>query len=147
MVWVLTLHIATLLIWCAALLYMPVLVAGHRDRRQDSPELYRPFDSVERFVFTHVATPAALAAIITGTLVFLIDRTLDAWLMVKLTLVSGLVLCHALVGLLVLRAEAAARGEGDDSRLALWCRLLPWVSLALMMAIVWVVLAKPGWGL
>lgn len=144
MLWILVLHICALLLWCAALLYLPVLVAGLHARRADMDEtlaLRRPFNTLERFVFTHLATPAALVAIMSGTLVFVLNRSVDAWLMVKLTLVVGLVVCHTLAGLLVLRAEMPL----DDARTAhlkLWCGVLEVVLCVLMLGILSVVLTK-----
>ena len=142
MLWVLVLHICALLLWCAALLYLPVLVAGLHARRADMDEslaLRRPFNTLERFVFTHLATPAALVTIMSGTLVFVLNRSVDAWLMVKLTLVVGLVVCHTLVGLLVLRAEMP---DVASARMGLWCGVLEVVLSVLMLGILWVVLSK-----
>ena len=140
MLWVLTIHISTLLIWCAALLCLPVLIASERNWVRGR-ELHRPFDGVERFVYTHLATPAALLAIVSGTVVFLLNRTVDGWLVAKLTLVTGLVVCHVLTGLLVLRLEGA-----EFTRLTLWTRLVGVAVLVLVAAIIWTVLAKAGRG-
>lgn len=138
MLWMLTIHIAALLAWCAGLLCLPALLASDR-AWTEAGELHRPFDGVERFVYTHLATPAALAAIMSGTAVFLLDRTVEAWLVVKLTLVTGLVVCHVLTGMLVLRLESA-----ETVRLKLWSRLVGAAALAVIGAILWVVLAKHG---
>lgn len=146
MLWVLVLHISALLVWCAALLYLPVLIAGIDARRADMADMRRPFNTIERFVFTHLATPAALLAIVSGTLVFVLNRTVDIWLIGKLTLVTGLVVCHALAGLLVLRADAVNGEEGKSRALQLRCGLLAGVVCVLITAILWVVLAKPSMG-
>lgn len=138
MLWVLAIHISALLVWCAALLCLPVLIASDQGWAGGG-ELHRPFDGIERFVYTHLATPAALAAIMSGTVVFLLDRTVDDWLMVKLTLVTGLVVCHVLTGVLVLRLERA-----ETLRLKLWARLVGVAALVLIGATLWVVLAKAG---
>lgn len=139
MLWILALHIIALLFWAAALLYLPALIAGVAAGRTEIIESHHRHASVARFVCTHVATPAALVAIISGTVVFLLDRTVEIWLIVKLTLVTGLVVCHTLAGLLILRAE----GEGGKP-VRLWCWLLGIVLCVLMTAIVWIVLAKPA---
>jgi len=138
MLWMLAIHISALLVWCAALLCLPVLVASDRGWARGG-ELHRPFDGVERFVYTHLATPAALVAIMSGTVVFLLNRTTDGWLVVKLTLVTGLVVCHVLTGVLVLRLERAEIGG-----LKLSARLVGVGALLLIGAILWVVLAKTG---
>ncbi len=147
MPWMLLLHISALLVWSATLLYLPLLATRTLTR---SPQLEVErcgFASLERLVFTHLATPAALLTILAGTLVFLLNRTVDGWLIIKLTLVTGLVVCHTLTGWLVLRVEAATGGS-DTSRLLPWCGpVLALISAILMGGIVWLVLAKPtqGW--
>lgn len=144
MLWILALHISALLLWCAVLLYLPVLIVGINARRGGMIEMRRPFNTIERFVFTHMATPAALVAIMSGTTIFVLNRTVDAWLIAKLTLVTGLVICHTLVGLLVLRAESVGNGQGDDKPLRPWCQVLGGLVCMLITAILWVVLAKPS---
>ena len=138
MLWFLTLHIMALVIWAAALLYMPALIAARRAHQLPLQTPINPFDSIERFIFTRVATPAALAAIMAGTLVFVLDMTIDPWLIIKLTLVTGLVLCHLAMGWLILRVE---RG---GTPLVWLCIMLALGSLVLFGLILWLVLAKPS---
>ena len=138
MLWFLTLHIIALVLWAAALLYMPALIAARTAHHLPVEEPVNPHDSIERFAFTRIATPAALTAIIAGTLVFVIDGTIDAWLIIKLTLVTGLVLCHVGVGWLILRVE---RG---GTPLVPLCIALALGSLMLFGLILWLVLAKPA---
>lgn len=138
MLWVLVLHIIALLFWAAALLYMPPLVAAVDTRRAEISESPAHHASLARFIHTHVATPAALVAIMSGTAVFLLDRTAEVWLVAKLTLVTGMVICHAFAGLLILRAEREAA-----RRTRLWAWLLAVTLCVLMVGVVWLVLAKP----
>lgn len=138
MLWFLLLHIIGVLFWAAALLYLPALIAGgvtHDEKLKEPPV---PYDSIARAVFTFVATPAALVAIIAGTLVFVLNHTIVPWLIFKLTLVALLVVCHALAGLLILRAESR-----NGKPVVPWCLILGVVSGSLMFAIVWLVLSKP----
>ncbi|QJD60499.1 hypothetical protein HG264_17260 [Pseudomonas sp. gcc21] len=138
MLWFLVPHLIGLLFWAASLLYLPALIAGSLARENAFREPSDPFDSVARMAFTRIATPAALVAIIAGTLVFLIDHTVDVWLIAKLTLVAGLVLSHAATGLLILRAES-----GNGKPILGWCWVLGLVQCVLIVGIVWLVLAKP----
>lgn len=138
----LILHIVAMLLWAASLLYLPALIVGGVTGKNAIEEPPDPMGSVSRYVFTRIATPAALLAIMAGTLVFVVSNTIDVWLIAKLTLVTGLVLVHTLVGLMVLRGEGR-KGERNDKPLKRWCALLSLVSLLLMAAIVWLVLAKP----
>lgn len=149
MLGILVLHISTLLLWCAALLYLPVLMLGVAAGSVDVHRLHKSGDTVERLVFTRVATPAALAAIMSGTLVFLVNREVDGWLIAKLTLVAGLVISHVLTGLVVVRATAIGgelnRDKVPYSRpVSLRCVLLLAAQCALITAILWMVLAKPS---
>src|SRR5690606_40114597 len=86
------LHLAALLCWCGALLYLPALIAAGT-RRSDAL-FYRDHAHLRRMVFTLVSTPAALLAIGSGTALFLRDAIFECWLIVKLTTVAGMVLCH-----------------------------------------------------
>lgn len=138
-IWFLLLHISALLIWAAGVLYVPVVLAGAAKSANEFASNPPSHDSVARFVFTHIATPAALVAIVAGTIVFLLNQTTEFWLVAKLTLVTLLVFTHAFLGLLITRAE---RKQYQ------YMRLMSWVSSVilalLMLLIIWLVLAKPG---
>ena len=144
MPWLLTFHIAALLCWCGALLYLPAMLLASRDnaRHFDSAPGGREHIRMPRFVYTHVATPAALCAIITGTLVFLAYDIVDLWLGAKLLLVAFLVTGHLLAGLLVVRAE-----QHGGSLVISGCYALTVFLAVVMAAIAWLVLAKPWQGL
>lgn len=138
MLWLLTFHISTMLLWCATLLYMPALIAGISSRRTNIERRDRRF--IPRFVFTLAATPLALLTIIFGTGVFLLSGITAVWLILKLTLVSALVVCHVLNGWLLLKIETPGKPPGylGVACLALWI-----TSAGLIGAIIWLVLAKP----
>lgn len=139
MLWFLTLHIAALLFWLAGLLYLPLLLSGVAESRPDiNDEVPRKHGSIGRFIFTRIVTPAALIAIVAGTVVFLIDGNIEPWLILKLALVALLVACHACVGLLVLSSEREV-----SVHLQPWCNLLLLAMSILMMLIIWLVLTKP----
>lgn len=139
MLWFLLLHIVALIAWCASLLYLPALIAGIHSERTQIVEPRHRYGSVARFVFTHISTPAALIAIVSGTLVFLFNRTIEVWLIIKLTLVTGLVTGHALAGLLLLHTQ-----DRSTKPVRRWCWMLSGAVGALILGIIWVVLAKPA---
>ncbi|WP_339805283.1 CopD family protein [uncultured Marinobacter sp.] len=139
MLLLLTLHIMALLFWVASLFYLPALLAGRHGDNHPFEEPPEPYDSLSRLVFTRIATPAAIVAILAGTLVFVVDRNASPWLLLKLTLVAMLVVAHTLLGLLVLRAEA-----DNGKPIQPWCRVFLVVLSLLVLAILWVVLAKPS---
>ena len=140
LVWLLAFHITGLVVWCGALLYLPALIAAGGSRAQDATPR-RGAVSLNRVVFTTVATPAALFAIVTGSLLFLLDRTFGVWLILKLTAVTGMVICHVLYGMLILRQE----GKPHASAI-LPCLLLGSLSTVLIGTVLWLVLAKPFQG-
>lgn len=139
MIFFLVLHIVALAFWCAALLYLPALIAGIHSQRTAISEPAHRYGSVARFVFTSIATPAALLAIMSGTMVFLLDRTVEVWLIIKLTLVTALSVGHTLAGLVLLRTQ-----DPNTHPVRRWCWMLGGTYCVLMIAIIWVVLAKPA---
>lgn len=144
MLWLLSLHIMALLGWSAALFYLITLLIGAGSPSPVSAASTLHYDSMARFVFTQVASPAALASIVAGSAVFWVDNTVTFWLIAKLTVVTLLVATHAAMGLLVLRMERAqlAGLRPTGYVLAVWICLL-------LGIILWLVLAKPsapgGW--
>jgi protoporphyrinogen IX oxidase len=135
MPWLKLLHIAAVIVWCGTLLYLPAAIAaagqgtraGHRH-------------ALVRGLFTTVATPAALVAVVAGTGVFVLQGPLAPWLIAKLSLVGLLVLGHAACGLLILRIEhgKARRGADRGKCIALGGLMLLW-----LLGIAWLVLRKP----
>lgn len=142
MIWILALHIATTLVWGASLLFLFGVLASACPARPSSdlslpkwhPE--KSYDSLPRILFTRLVTPCALLAIVSGTAVLLAAAIIDVWMVLKLTLVALLVAGHALGGALILRFE-----NGRGVYFASW--LLAAVCTALMILIIWLVLAEP----
>lgn len=130
------LHFAALLCWCGTLLYLPALIAA--GTRRTEALFYRDHAHLTRMVFTLISTPAALVAIGSGTALFLRDEILAGWLIVKLSTVAGMVLCHALCGVLLLRVERA-----PERSVSIQCAVIAVVIAAFIGATLWLVLAKP----
>ncbi|MEO9334760.1 CopD family protein [Ectopseudomonas guguanensis] len=130
------LHFMALIVWCGALLYLPAMIAA--GTRSSDDLFYRDHAHLTRTIFNLAATPAALLAIGSGTALFLRESIFDAWLIVKLTTVAGMVLCHALCGVLILRIERVT-----DPSLRRDCLLIGLLLAGLIGATLWLVLAKP----
>lgn len=130
------LHFMALICWCGVLLYLPAMIAAGTRSRDEM--FYRDHAHLTRTVFNLLATPAALLAIGSGTALFLREAIFDPWLILKLTTVAGMVLCHALCGVLILRIERAA-----EPALRRNCLLIGLLLSALIGATLWLVLAKP----
>ncbi|MBA1275214.1 CopD family protein [Stutzerimonas azotifigens] len=131
------LHFAALLCWCGALLYLPALIAGGAKRSDDIFE--RNHAQLTRMVFTLIATPAALIAIGSGTALFLRDGIIEGWLVMKLTAVAGMAMCHAFCGALLVRMESQPERGG----LTVSCLAVGALIPLLISATLWLVLAKP----
>ncbi|MBA2779924.1 CopD family protein [Billgrantia kenyensis] len=137
MPWIKILHIASLLCWCAALLYLPAMLwVSARVRETTSFEM--PAPELLRFVFTHIATPFALLAIMSGTLLFIVAQLIGGWLVLKLAAVSGMVLCHVLCGAMIVRLERDKRRF-----LVPASALTAALAATLMLAVLVLVLSKP----
>lgn len=130
------LHFMTLICWCGALLYLPAMIAA--GTRSSDELFYRDHAHLTRTVFNLVATPAALLAIGSGTGLFLQEVLFDAWLIIKLTTVAGMVICHALCGVLILRIERMPEPSVNRD-----CLVIGILISALISATLWLVLAKP----
>lgn len=139
MPWLKLLHIGAVIAWCGALLCLPLLLAS----AAAPPGACSPARVLARAwprqVFIGIATPAALLAIASGTLIFAMQGPLAPWLMLKLAAVGVLVLGHGACGLLVLRTE---RGELGGLRRA--SRAVLALLLASLLAVAWLVLRKPA---
>lgn len=135
--WLLLLHIATMLCWCGSLLYLPVVLSGSGTQNNTSEPDNRI--AIAQWIFTFFLTPLALIAIISGTLIFVVANITALWLMIKLSLVTALVLCHAVNGWLIVKIKTIPSTYVNGV-----CSLLGLVSVLLMIAIISIVLAKPS---
>lgn len=138
MPWLKLLHITAVIVWCGALLYLPTAIAATAGPAARAAPADAPPLRLLRTLFTLVATPAALAAIASGTAIFALERQIAPWLIFKLATVCLLVLGHGACGMLILRAE---RNRNVDLRGR--CLALTVTSLVWLIGIAWLVLRKP----
>ncbi|WP_249978121.1 CopD family protein [Vreelandella olivaria] len=137
MPWLKVLHIAALVIWCGALLYLPALLNHALQLRKDAG-FAQGTPPMPRFFYNSIATPAALAAIASGTLLFLLHGLLGGWLILKLGAVVLMVVAHGCLGWLVLRLEMGIyRGVKTATLLAFL------LAVAGILSVLGLVLAKP----
>jgi len=137
--WLKLLHISAVVVWCGALLYLPALIAAATTAPSAARDVQPRWSSLPRRVFIGLATPAALLAIVSGTLIFVSQGLLAPWLMFKLGGVGLLVLGHGACGLLVLRTEQGQRG---GVRVA--CHMVMVLMVLCLLGIAWLVLRKPA---
>lgn len=140
MPWLKMLHIGAVIVWCGALLYLPAMIAAAVTPATPAARDVQPRWPLQpRRVFIGLATPAALMAIVSGTLIFVSQGLLAPWLLFKLAGVGLLVLGHGACGLLVLRTE---RGQHGGVRLA--CHMILVSTVLCLLGIAWLVLRKPA---
>ncbi|MFG6667554.1 CopD family protein [Halomonas sp. HNIBRBA4712] len=141
MPWLKLLHIAALVIWCGSLLYLPALLNHALVLRRDAG-FAQGTPPMPRFFYNTVATPAALLAIGSGTLLFLLHGLMGGWLILKLGAVVVMVAAHGAFGWLILRLEM---GIYSGVRIATLLGLI--LSVLGILGVLGFVLAKPlDWG-
>lgn len=132
----LSLHIAFLAIWAAALLYLPQLFARHA--AEPDAQARKRLVLMQGWLYAAIMTPSALLTVVFGIwLVF--ERGFEGgWLPAKLALVVLMGLYHAYCGQLManLTRQSAAHG------LAFY-RALPLAPALLVLGVVTLVTAKP----
>lgn len=92
-------HFCALLVWCAGLLALPSLLALYpaahgRVARERAI-------TATRFTYIAIASPAAVLAVASGTLLVHPVDAYQGWLLAKLTLVAGMVGFHIACGTLM----------------------------------------------
>lgn len=137
MPWLKLLHIAALVIWCGALLYLPALLLHSLQLRKDAG-FAQGTPPIPRFFYNSIATPAALVAIASGTLLFLLHGLLGGWLILKLGAVVLMVAAHGCFGWLILRLEM---GMFKGVKVASLCALI--LALTGILGVLGFVLSKP----
>jgi uncharacterized membrane protein len=129
-------HIATIAVWAAGLIVLPYLF-WQRRLFAVGPELDR-LHRVTRFVYVGITSPAAFVAIGTGTALIFLQSTFREWFTLKMALVSAMAMLHVVAGLVAVRLFAPGGRFGSRSFVVLTA-----LYLVLIVAILWVVLAKP----
>ncbi|MET0269553.1 MAG: CopD family protein, partial [Sphingomonas sp.] len=134
--WLKALHIIALIIWCAALIGLPLLLAKHEEDEEQA--VYARLRRMTHHAYVRIVTPAAVVAIAAGTVLIYVREVFVPWLFAKLVAVGLLVALHALVGhTIVLMSERRGRyaPPGPAPLIA--------AMTATMAAVLFLVLAKP----
>lgn len=136
MAWLKALHIATLLIWCAGLFYLPGLFAAHPGLK--SRQEFRRLRIITRVTFVAITSPAAVVAILSGTALVYATGAHGAWMALKLAAVSLMVFFHLYCGRVL-----AQLGNAPAARSAAVHLLLLLPPTLLVPTVFWLVLGKP----
>jgi len=137
MLWVKSFHIIFMVTWFAGLFYLPRLFVYHC-LAEDAIGIER-FKVMERKLYFGIMTPSAVLTIAFGLWLWLGFGIAGGWLHVKLALVLALIALHVYLG--KLRRDFAQDRNHHGHAFYRWLNEIP--ALPLLIAIVWLVVAKP----
>ena len=134
-----SLHIIFMVTWYAGLFYLPRLFVYHALAPADDRVGIERFKTMERKLYVGIMAPGAVLTVIFGLWLWLGFGVTGGWMHAKAALVAVLVLLHAYLGVL-LRDFARDRNRHGHVFYR-WLNEIP--ALPLLLAIVWLVVAKP----
>jgi protoporphyrinogen IX oxidase len=138
MLWIKALHVIFVVTWFAGLFYLPRLFVYHAETTQDAVRAQLQIMERRLLMITHVG--AALTLLFGAWTLYLAPAYLQqGWLHAKLALVLGLIAYH--LYLVRLKNQFAAGRQPHSAR---WLRLFNEVPALLLIAIVILVVVKPG---
>jgi putative membrane protein len=134
-----SLHIVFMVTWFAGLFYLPRLFVYHAMANADDRVGIERFKTMERKLYFGIMTPGAILTIAFGLWLWFGFGITGAWLHAKVTLVGALVALHVYLGVLLRAFARDANRHGHA--FYRWLNEIP--ALPLLVAIVWLVVAKP----
>jgi protoporphyrinogen IX oxidase len=133
------LHIASLVLWCGALLALPTLFR-HRGAVGEQPKAHE-LHRVVRAIFVGLASPAAFVAVGSGTALIFVGAVFTPWMFLKLAVVAALVGMHVRAGFVLFHLFDPGR------RYPRWRQVGATTTISgVLAAILVLVLAKPRLG-
>ena len=134
-----SLHIVFMVTWYAGLFYLPRLFVYHALAPADDRVGIERFKTMERKLYVGIMAPGAVLTVIFGLWLWLGFGVTGGWMHAKAALVAVLVAFHAYLGVLV---RDFARDRNRHGHVFYrWLNEIP--ALPLLLAIVWLVVAKP----
>ena len=129
-------HLAAIAVWSGGLLALPFLFWQRRALPvgRDLDRLHR----ITRLVYVELTSPAAFIAIASGTALIFLQATFAEWFTIKMVLVGLMAMLHVVAGLVLHQLFSPTGRFGRFSFVTLAS-----TYAVLIIAIVWVVLAKP----
>ncbi len=139
--WIKALHVISVIAWMAGMLYLPRLFVYHADKAPGS-EASEMLKVMERRLLRAIVNPAMIAAFVFGGLLLATPGAIDWsawWIHAKLALVVILSGAHGCL------ARWRRDFEADrNNRPAKFYRIMNEVPTLLMIAIVVLVMVRPG---
>jgi len=129
-------HLAAIAVWSGGLLALPFLFLQRRGL-EAGPDLDR-LHRIVRLVYVELTSPAAFIAIGSGTALIFLQATFAEWFSIKMVLVGIMAILHVVAGLVIHQLFSPKGRFGGFSFVA-----LSGTYAVLIVAIIWVVLAKP----
>lgn len=129
-------HLAAIAVWSGGLLALPFLF-WQRRALEAGPDLDR-LHRITRLVYVELTSPAAFIAIASGTALIFLQATFEEWFSIKMILVGLMAMLHVVAGLVMHKLFSPSGRFGQLSFVALSSSYA-----VLIVAILWVVLAKP----
>jgi protoporphyrinogen IX oxidase len=130
-------HIAAIVVWAAGLLYLPGLFAAHPQCAGSDAE-FRRLRQQTRLVYVALMSPAAVIAVVSGTVLVYLATAIGGWIVLKLAAVAGMVLLHVYMGRLL-----GVLLEQPGLRRPIAHRLLMVPAVLLIVAVITLVSWKP----
>ena len=137
--WLKAVHIISVVVWMAGLLYLPRLFAVHAQVAAGS-EADEKFVAMESRLFRSILNPGAVVVFVLGFLLLIGTNAMSGggWMHAKFLLVLGLGGVH---GMMSKQRKAFAKGENRKSEH--FFSTFGKVPAILMILIVWLVVLKP----
>lgn len=132
------LHISAIVIWSAGMLYLPGLFARHPAAARTSPDEFRRLRHQARLVYVGLMSPAAVVAVVSGTMLVFLAASIGGWMVLKLVAVALMVALHVYLGRLLGRLHQAPDMRRPAAHLAL---IIP--AMVVITAVVGLVSWKP----
>lgn len=129
--WIKLLHIAAIAAWSAGLVYLPALFAEHA--RVEAGASFRRLRHRTRMTYVMFTSPAAVIAVVTGTMMIPLVATLGIWLVYKLVAVGLMVLVHVYFGRVMGLLYTDPRWRSPLQHLLLLVPVLTVVALILVV--------------
>ena len=134
-----TLHVVFMVSWFAGLFYLPRLFVYHVLTPAEDSAGSERFKTMERKLFFGIMTPSAVLTVAFGSWLWLGYGVSGGWLHAKLALVLLLIAFHVYLGMLM--RDFACDRNRHGHVFYRWINEIP--GLPLLVAIVWLVIAKP----
>lgn len=139
--WLKAVHIISIVVWMAGLLYLPRLFAAHTQVEAGS-EADGKFVVLESKLFSSILNPGAIVVFALGILLIIVTGAgspgSGAWMHAKILLALLLGGVH---GMMSKQRKTFAKGENEKSEC--FFKTFGWVPAVLMILIVWLVVLKP----